>query len=179
MKKIYFFILAMLALIFLAENASAHCPLCTVGAGAAAAGAVWLGVSQVVAALFIGGFGISMGMWLSRIVKKKFIRFQSALIVISSFLLTVLPLLPILTNEHNVFPFYLSLFGAYGSFFNRTYLFDLSLLGSLLGGFLVLVSPKISLALSKIRKGKKMPFQGVLITLLMLIIAGGIIQLLA
>ncbi len=39
---------------------------------AAAAGAIWLGVSKVVVALFIGGFAMSMGMWFSKIIKKNF-----------------------------------------------------------------------------------------------------------
>lgn len=177
-KGIILIALSLVLLIFLVENAMAHCPLCTAGAGVAAAGAVWLGVSQIVVALFIGGFGVSMGMWFSRLIKKKYIIYQGALIVIASFLLTVLPLLPIITNEHNVFPFYVSLFGEYGSLFNKTYLFDYSLMSSLLGGFLVFISPKVSRGISKIRNGKKMPFQGTLITLLMLVVAGGIIQLL-
>ena len=57
-----FFVLPLLA-IFLVRFISAHFPLCTIGAGAAAGAAVWLGVSKVVVALFIGGFAMSMGMW--------------------------------------------------------------------------------------------------------------------
>ena len=92
--------------IFLSKTAMAHCPLCTVGAGAAAAGAVWFGVSKVIVALFIGAFAMSMGLWFSRIIKKKYIPFQRTSIILVSFITTVLPLLAIL-NE--IYPFYLSL----------------------------------------------------------------------
>ena len=49
MKKI----LSIFVVVFSMAFVRAHCPLCTIGAGAAAAGAVWLGVSKVVVALFI------------------------------------------------------------------------------------------------------------------------------
>mgnify|MGYP006929334256 CR=1 FL=1 len=57
--------------IFSARIVSAHCPLCTIGAGAAAGAAIWLGISKVVVAMFIGAFAMSMGMWFSRIIKKQ------------------------------------------------------------------------------------------------------------
>ena len=77
MKNKLIFLLPLIT-IFLIETISAHCPLCTIGAGAAAAGAVWLGVSKVVVALFLGGFAMSMGMWFARVLdkKKRFIRYQ-------------------------------------------------------------------------------------------------------
>src|SRR3989344_9503518 len=85
----------MLSLMLVTKGVSAHCPLCTLGAGAAAAGAVWLGVSKVVIGLFIGAFAMSMGMWFSKIPKKKYIPFQKTLIILAIFLTTVLPLSPI------------------------------------------------------------------------------------
>jgi len=53
-----------------------------------------------------------------------------------------------------------------------------SIATSLLGGILVFSAPSISRGLTKIRKGKMLPFQGILITFITLIITGGIIQLL-
>jgi len=168
MKK--FFLLSILT-VFLVKFISAHCPLCTIGAGAAAAGAVWLGVSKIVVALFIGAFAMSMGMWFSRIPKKKYIPFQKTLIVLAVFLTTVLPLLPLFTA---IGPLYLSFIGPYGS----TYAFNYSIASSLFGGIIILASPGISKTLTKLRKGKMLPFQGIIITLLTLIITGGIIQIL-
>ena len=163
-----FFILPILA-VFLVKFISAHCPLCTVGAGAAAAGAVWLGVSKIVVALFIGGFAMSMGMWFSRIPKKKYIPFQKTLIILAIFFTTVLPLLPLFTA---IGPLYLSFIGEYG----KTYAVNYSLASSLLGGLLVFISPAISKKLTKARKGKIIPYQGTILTLSLLIILGILIQ---
>ena len=168
MKK--FFILPILT-IFLVRFISAHCPLCTIGAGAAAAGAVWLGVSKVVVALFIGAFAMSMGMWFAKIPKKRYIPFQKTLIILVIFLTTVLPLSPIFKA---IGPLYISFIGQYG----KTYAVNYSLASSLFGGLLVFVSPAISKKLTKARKGKIIPFQGVVITLLTLLIVGAIIQIL-
>lgn len=155
---------------------SAHCPLCTAGAAVAAGGALWLGVSNIVVAMFIGAFAISMGLWFSKLIKKKYIPYQNFLIVISSFLLTILPILPIISNEHQVLPLYISLVGDYGSLLNRTYLINFSLFSALFGGFLVFISPSISKSISKLRNGKIIPFQGVVITLTILIITGIMMQ---
>ena len=163
-----FFLLPFLA-ILLTRFISAHCPLCTVGAGAAAAGAVWLGVSKVAVALFIGGFAMSMGMWFSRIPKKKYIPFQKTLIILLIFFTTVLPLSPIFKA---IGPLYLSFIGEYGT----TYAINYSLVSSLFGGLIVFISPSLSKKISNLR-GKTIPFQGAMLTLLMLLIAGGVIQL--
>ncbi len=169
--------LAMLPVfsVFLTETVSAHCPLCTIGAGVAAAGAVYLGVSKIVVSLFIGAFAVSTGWWVSRMIKKKYIPYQKHFIILASFLLTIIPIMPIMET---IKPFYLSLFGGYGTLFNRTYLLNMALFGSILGGGIVYLTPSISSRISKIRGGKIIPFQGVILTLSLLIIVGGIIQLL-
>ncbi len=167
-----FFVLPVLAMfiVFLAKAVAAHCPLCTIGAGAAAGAAVWLGVSKVAVALLIGGFAMSMGMWFSKIPKKRYIPFQKTLITLVVFLTTVLPLLPIFTA---IGPLYLSFIGQYGS----TYAINYSLVSSLFGGLIVLSSPVLSKKVSQLRGGKTIPYQGVMLTLFLLIIAGGIIQI--
>ncbi len=156
--------------IFSLNLVSAHCPLCTIGAGAAAGAAVWLGVSKVIVALFIGAFAMSMGMWFSNIIKKQYIPFQKTIIILVVFLTTLLPLMPLFKA---VGPLYLSFIGEYG----LTYAVNYSLVSSLIGGFVAYNSPWVSKKLSELRKGKIIPFQGVFITLLLLIIMGGIIQL--
>lgn len=167
MKKILSLISAILPIGFV----SAHCPLCTVGAGAAAGAAVWLGVSKVVVALFIGAFAMSMGLWFARIVKKKYIPYQKFIIVALIFVTTVIPLMPIFKA---IGPLYLSFLGPYGA----TYAINYSLYSSFLGGAVVFASPFLSKQVSKMRKGKIIPFQGVAITLLSLLVVGGVIQLL-
>ncbi len=167
MKKLF----SLLPVIFSLNLVSAHCPLCTIGAGAAAGAAVWLGVSKVVVAMFIGAFAMSMGMWFARIIKKQYIPFQKTLIVTAVFLTTLLPLMPFFKA---IGPLYIPFIGEYG----LTYAFDYSLASSLLGGLIVLTSPTISKKISDLRKGKTIFFQGVILTLLLLIIIGGTIQLL-
>src|SRR3989338_3931715 len=90
-KSVFSFLFTV---IFLVKTVSAHCPLCTITAGAAAAGGVWLGVNRVVIGLLIRAFAMSMGMWFSKIIKKKYIPFQKILILVVVFLATLLPLLP-------------------------------------------------------------------------------------
>ena len=175
MKK--FFSLPLIA-IFLVETVKAHCPLCTIGAGVAAGGALWLGVNEFVVALFLGAFAMSMGLWFSRWIKKKYFSGQNILIVAIIFASTLLPILPLITSEHNVYPVYLSWFGEYGSLFNRTYLISRNILSGLFGGVLVMSSPYLSKQMTKLRNGKIIPFQGVAITLLLLIVIGGIMQIL-
>ena len=167
-KKLLFFLLIFP--VFLVENVLAHCPLCTIGAGAAAAGAVWLGVSKVVVALFIGAFAMSMGMWFSRIIKKKYIPFQKILILVVVFLATLLPLLPFFKA---IGPLYLPFIGQYGT----TYAFNYSLASSLLGAAITFVSHPLNKKIREKRNGKGIPFQGIILTFSLLIITAIIIQL--
>jgi len=66
LNKLFSLLFAIPLIIFLSKSVMAHCPLCVVGAGAAGAAAMWLGVSKVVVALFIGAFAMSMGMWFAK-----------------------------------------------------------------------------------------------------------------
>ncbi|MDP3966421.1 MAG: rhodanese-like domain-containing protein [archaeon] len=168
-KKSFLFLIFGALLIFFIESVSAHCPLCTIGAGAAAAGAVWLGVSKIVVALFIGGFAMSMGLWMSRIIKKKYFKLQNSLVVIGVFLLTFIPLLPIFSA---IGPLYLSFIGDYG----KTYAVNYSLLSGLFGGLVVFSSPSLSKKITEKREGKIIPFQGILLTLTSLIVIGILLQ---
>lgn len=171
-KKLLLFLMVP---IFLIKGALAHCPLCTAGAAVAAGGAIWLGVSPVIVSLFIGAFAVSMGWWFARLIKKRYIPFQRTLIIILSFALTVIPILPIISLPA---PFFVSLMGGYGSLLNRTYMIDLSLVGSFVGGLIVLISPGVSNKITKLRNEKHIPYQRMLTTFLLLLIAGGITQLL-
>src|SRR3989344_1213876 len=153
----------------LAETVNAHCPLCTVGAGAAAAGAVWLGVSKVVIGLLIGAFAMSMGMWFAKIPKRRYVPFQKTLIIGIIFLTTVLPLLPIFTA---IGPLYLPFIGEYG----KTYAVNYSLASSFLGGTITSVSPSLNKKIKEKRNGKGIMFQGILLTFSLLAVAALIIQ---
>ena len=170
MKKLISFI--FIIPVILSRYVDAHCPLCTITAGAAAAGGIYLGVNRIVIGLLMGAFAMSMGMWFARIVKKKYIPFQRTLIITIVFLLTVIPLLPIFSH---VAGFNIGLTGGYGTLLNRTYVIDHSLLTSFLGGAIVFVSPSLNKKIKE-KTSKSLPFQGIIITFLLLIIASLIIQ---
>lgn len=155
--------------IFLVKTVNAHCPLCTVGAGAAAAGAVWLGVSKVVIGLLIGAFGMSMGMWFAKIPKKQYFPFQKTLIIGVIFFTTILPLLPIFSA---IGPLYLPFIGEYG----KTYAINYSLASSFLGGTITFISPPLNNKIKEKRNGKGVMFQGILLTFAMLGVVALIIQ---
>lgn len=168
-KSLLLILFSSFFLIFLSKSVMAHCPLCVVGAGAVGAGAMWLGVSKIVVALFLGAFAMSMGMWFARIIKKKYIPLQNFLIIAIIFFTTVLPLMPLFKA---LGPLYLSFIGNYGT----TYTFNYSLASSFLGGLIVLSTPSISNFITKKRNNKILPFQGTLLTLILLIIVGIILQ---
>lgn len=157
----------------LSEVVSAHCPLCTIGAVAAAGSAAWLGVHTIVIGLFIGAFAISLGFWISKSVKKKYFPYQNLVIILLLFVTTIIPLLPLINDVTSINVW---ITGGYGSLLNRTYLINSFFLGSLLGGILVPSTPLLSKKITRLRKGKILPFQGTILTLLLLIVLGVIIQ---
>ncbi|MBI4020417.1 MAG: hypothetical protein HY367_03730, partial [Candidatus Aenigmarchaeota archaeon] len=106
------------ALLLLAPSVHAHCPLCTAGVGAAAVTAKYYGLGENVIGLFIGAFAISTGLWVGRKIRKQYVRFQLPLIVLASFLLTVIPLMPVSTETAYV-PLLFA--GPAGSLLNRVY----------------------------------------------------------
>ena len=162
------FILAFL-FVLQAIPIRAHCPLCTIGAAAAAGGALWLGVSVGVVALFIGAFAVAVGWWVAKLIKRKLIFGQDWIIISISFLTTVLPILPFVKDTRPVF---VSWVGEYGSLLNRTYLVSVPLVASIFGGLLVAVTPWMSAKITALRKGRMIRFQGILLTFLLLIVAG-------
>lgn len=156
--------------IFLINFATAHCPLCVVGAGAATVGASWLGINKIVIGLFLGAFAMSMGMWFSKIIKKGYIPFQKTLIIVGVFISTVLPLLPVFSA---IGPLYVPFVGSYG----KTYIINYALWGSILGGLITFSSPILNRKLREKRNGKGIPYQGILLTFIMLLIAAVLIEL--
>lgn len=165
----------LLAALFALPEALAHCPLCTIGAAAAAGGANYLGVSQFGIGVFIGAFAVSIGWWVSNILPKQYIKWQREVLILFSFVTTIVPLLVFFTD---IFPLYISLWGAYGSFLNRTYIPNLFLVGSIVGGALVALAPWLSKRLTAWRLGKQIPFQGILLTFVLLFVTAGLAQVL-
>ena len=163
----------MLSLSLLPAVVKAHCPLCTAGAGAAAIGAAWLGVSQLSIGIFIGAFAIALGLWVARLIKKKYIPYQDLLVGIFSFVTTVFPLIMMMQDSTSI---YIALVGDYGSLLNKVYLINLFLLGSFIGAGIILASPKVSSVIKK-KNGKRLfPYQGIAVTFGLLLATSLIIE---
>lgn len=153
--------------------AQAHCPLCTVGAGAAAAVAVWLGVKIMVIGVFMGAFALAMGLWIARLIKYKF-PYKGALLGLFSFVLTIFPLQPLFQDYTSL---YITWGGEYGSIFNRTYVLDRFVIGAVIGAVILVAAPFLSRWIQK-KRGQLIPYQGIAIVFAALIVMALILQFL-
>lgn len=170
-RMLFIFFLPFLFLAAALPAVHAHCPLCTAAVGAAAVSAGYYGVDMTIVGLFVGAFGVSTGLWFGRKIKTKYIPFQLPLIVIASFLLTVVPLMSVNGGESFFFP--VLLFGAAGTFFNKVYWLNKMLVGGSMGGLLTAAGFQFHLFLKKRNDDKVFfPFQGMAVTLAMLAVAG-------
>ncbi|RME32148.1 hypothetical protein D6789_00465 [Candidatus Woesearchaeota archaeon] len=160
------------SLILGTQVVSAHCPLCTIGAAAAAGGATALGVSHAAIGVFIGAFAVSMGWWFGNALQKRYIPYQKPALIVLSFVTTVLPMKPFLADNR---PLYLSWLGTYGT----TFSLDVFLICALLGGLVVTVTPSMSRKITAWRDGKLIPYQGLLLTMGLLLVVGTVVQLVA
>lgn len=142
----------------------AHCPLCTAGAGLITLGAYWLGVNGLTIGVFLGAFAVAMGLWIARIIKKKYLIYQDAILGVFSWITTILPLKMLLSDYTSI---YINWRGPYGSLLNRTYPINLFLVGSFTGGILIFLTPRLSRFITEYR-GITLPYQGVLLTLALL-----------
>ncbi|MEK7187271.1 MAG: hypothetical protein AAB691_00290 [Patescibacteria group bacterium] len=160
--------------LFFPQLALAHCPLCTAGAGVLAVLAVSLGISSVVVGIMIGAFALALGLWLGGLPKKQYIPWQYSIIPILVFLGTVIPIMPLIRDYD---PFYISWWGDYGTLFHNTYTIDLYLVGVVIGASIILVVPPISRLITKAR-GKLLPYQGITLTFVLLLLASAIVEIL-
>ena len=162
-----------LSQILFAVRAYAHCPLCTIGAGAAAMGASYLGVKDAATGVFIGAFAIALGFWTNKLVKKNYIKYQKELVILAIFILTIVPISQIIKSY---IPLYINWGGGYGTIFHQTYILNSMVFGSLIGAIIMVFSPWLG------RKIKEkfhiaIPFQTMIIIFLLLIAAATILQL--
>ena len=148
-----------------AKSASAHCPLCTAGAGALAVAAASLGVSSVVVGILIGAFALALALWLPRLVRKQYVKYQNQILAFLIFVGTIIPIMPFIKDYG---PLYISLGGEYGTPWHNTYTINLFLFGSILGALIVFGTPYLSRLITKLR-GRQLPYQGVVLTLILLI----------
>lgn len=158
---------------FVPNIAKAHCPLCTVGAGALAIGAKYIGVDTAVVGIFIGAFALALGLWIAPLLKKQYIPYQQQILVVLIFLSTIIPITPLI-QEYRFINLYL--FGENGSLLNRSYMFNLFILGVLVGAGLLYIAPHVSAWLKRRRKGVIFPYQGMIITFTLLVVVSLYIQ---
>lgn len=161
-------------LVLFPKIVGAHCPLCTVGAGALAVLAASLGVSTPTVGVFIGAFALALALWFTKIIRKKYFPHQDFVLTAVIFLSTVIPLMPLIQEYR---PLYISLVGEYGSLLHNTYTINLYLVGVIAGAILLYISPLISKKITETR-GRTLPYQGFSITFTLLIVVGIIFQLL-
>jgi len=164
-------LLTLPVFVLVPKVAFAHCPLCTAGAGVLAVLAASLGVSSVVVGVFIGAFSLALGLWISKAIKKQYISFQKQILTILIFLGTVIPIMPFI--EHYA-PLYIPFIGEYGT----TYTINLYILGVIIGASIMFIAPYISAFITKLRS-KQIPFQGITITISLLVITSIMIQFLS
>ena len=165
--------LASLPLLF-STPVRAHCPLCSAGAGGAAAIASALGIGLAVVGVFVGAFGVATGLWTARYVDEQYLPYQDRLVAGAVALAIVLPVLPIMNETTAVF---LSIGGEYGSPLNRTYLVNTYLVGAIVGGGITHITPRISAWFSRLR-GSTVPFQGLALTFVLLGAAAWLLEVL-
>ncbi len=159
--RLKFFFMAAFLMVASALSAHAHCPLCTAAVGASAVTAKYFGIEAAIIGVMIGAFGISSGLWIALNLKRYF-RFQTLLIVLASFLLTVLPLTGAFP-ESSYFPVLIA--GSPGTLLNRVYWTNEMLIGSILGGLAALAAFALHSRIKESRGKVLFPFQGVVLTI--------------
>lgn len=174
MKKLWLAI-ALFVVGLVPKAVLAHCPLCTAAAGGLAVLAASLGVSSVIVGILIGAFALALGLWLANLLKKTYFRFQKSVLTLLIFLTTVVPIMPLVRDYS---PLYISLFGEYGTWLHNTYTINLYLFGVAIGALIVAAVPYISRLVTRLR-GKQLPYQGITITILLLVVASAVTQLLS
>ena len=168
-KKFLVFFIFVALLIISIPFAYAHCPLCTAAVGAAAISAKYYGLDVSIIGLLIGAFGVSTGLWIGLKIKKDYLKYQLPIIVLASFLLTVIPLLYV---DKDMIYLPLLVLGPAGSALNKVYWVNKMLFGSVIGALITLVAFFVHDYIKKLNGKVLFPFQGVVITLVFLVASG-------
>jgi hypothetical protein len=160
-KKGVIFIAVALVLVLLPKQALAVCPVCTVAIGAGVGLSRWFGISDTISGLWIGGFILSSGIWISNWLHKRHVkiyhyRWQTLIIVLLFYALTF---------------WSLSLTKITGHPFNKIFGIDKLVLGSIIGSIVFLIAVWMDKYLRKINEGKvKFYYQKVILPVGMLLV---------
>ncbi len=152
----------------------AHCPLCTAAVGAAAVTANYYGFDASVIGLMIGGFAITTGLWIGLRIKKQYLKFQLPLLVLLSFVLTVIPLQSAIGDNIAVSMLF---FGEPGSLLNKVYFINKLFAGAVTGGIAVTAAYLMHVYVKNTRGHVLFPYQGIAFTLASLLIGWAMLPL--
>jgi hypothetical protein len=100
---------------------------------------------------------------------------QNTFLFLAVYLSTLFPLVPF-TRDYS--SWFISWWGDYGSLLNRTYLINWFIVGAVIGSIIVYVAPRLSAALTRMRGGRTLKFQGIVLTFLLLAITAFLMQVL-
>ncbi len=142
----------------------AHCPLCTGAIGVATVSAKYYGVDSSIIGLLVGAFGISTGLWMGQRIGK-----YIPLIVLASFLLTIIPLQAV-SNENIYLP--VLWWGPAGSLLNKVYWLNKFITGSIIGGIVTMTAFWLHTTIKRSNGRVLFPYQGVVMTLSLLLLSG-------
>lgn len=100
---VFVFLLSLIIYLFVFTSVSyAHCPLCVAGAGVGLSISRFIGIDDSIFGLWMAAFLGALALWFSNSIKRKFFPFQSDLIYILFFVVTLLSFYKFgLINEHN------------------------------------------------------------------------------
>ncbi len=120
--------------------AAAFCPLCVIATGAGVGLARWLGIDDIIIGLWLGGFSLSLSLFLNNLLVKmgRRIRFQSVLIFLA------------FTGLN----FFLLYFGGFFGISSKIFGINKLVFGFALGTLLLLLVPRIDKFLRKLNDGK-------------------------
>lgn len=132
--------------------------------------AAYLGISAAPVGVFVGAFGLAIGLWTAKLIKKRLVRGQNNIIGAASFASVVLPVMPLMEEYSSL---YVPWMGDYG----RTFLIDKFLVGAVVGAAVLYAAPFLSKWLGRVRGNKMFPFQGMLITLVTLLLTSAALEM--
>lgn len=140
------------------QKVLAICPVCTISVGAGLGFSRWLGIDDVVTALWIGGLIISMIMWTLNWLSKKELNFKFKKIIITTFYYLII-----------IIPLYWT--GTIGHPYNKIWGIDKLLLGIILGSLVFLIGGLSYYQMKKKNNNRAyFPFQKVVMPVTPLII---------
>jgi len=145
----------------------AHCPLCIGSVLVLTFLGYEFGFKRIVLGFLTGALTVVFGEWFNKLIKRKFFKGQDFLVIVLTFILTYLPV------KNYIFNYYSLYFPNLG--INSPILIDKSFLTGIFGGFLVYIATYISKFITQ-KRGKTILFQRIIVTLVLLIIFGLILQ---